>query len=269
MEGITVSFIDLLYPHRCRTDASLCPTCPEPVTLIVCLPGELARHPATLLPALAAAVRPHAATAGAILDGGHFPLWYCPNDTEQSLLLLAHPDPVAANLTWCAGGPIGLLEIDAAPARLAPFVADAIEEWTRTAGAASPATPWWTYHDAHQHNPAGYPLATAIGDFTAQPPVAAMPAQSYPADMYGPGLQAIQAGADTLADYLAGQLTFGDGLVDLHGGLLAPAFSTGMVDQSLAERALYHRRARRYLRSLHPSVVLAAVGCERPPTITT
>jgi hypothetical protein len=81
--------------------------------------------------------------------------------------------------------------------------------------------------------------------------------------MYGPGLEALDSGVDDYADYQAGLLTFSDGLIGLNGDLLVPALSPTLVEQSLAERRLYHQRARHYIQSLDPTVVLAAVRCVR------
>jgi len=129
-----------------------------------------------------------------------------------------------------------------------------------------PAMAWWYFFGEHRADPHRYPLAQAVADFQAQPRIAAMldvPDRPYSGDMYGPGLEALDAGAADYADYQAGLLTFGDGLISLDGDLLVPALSPALVEQTLSERRRYHQRARHYIQSLDPTVVLAAVRCFR------
>ncbi|MEV4201072.1 hypothetical protein [Micromonospora globbae] len=260
--------IDTLYPRRCPSTGpgQTCLLCPEPVRLIVCLPAQVAHERHQLAAHLIAALTPHVAAPTGLLDGGHFLLWHRPDDTETPLLLMPTADPDIPDLTWCAGGPVGLLDLQATAAHLRRVVADDVTEWRALVDGTPPALPWWHYLDEHRADPHRYPLTDAVGDFTTQPRIAAMagaPGTPYSGDMYGPGLEALHAGADDYADYQAGLLTYGDGLISLDGDLLVPAFTPTLVEQTLPERRLYHRRARHYIRTLDPAVVLAAVRCFR------
>jgi len=81
-------------------------------------------------------------------------------------------------------------------------------------------------------------------------------------DTYGPGLEALHTGdPDVYADYQTGLLTFGDGLVTLDGQLLIPSFTPVLVEQTLAERQVFHDRARDYVAALDPTTLLVAVTC--------
>ncbi len=258
--------IDTLYPRRCPTTGRTCLLCPEQARLIVCLPAHVARDQQRLPCDLIAALQPHVAAPTGVLHGGHFPLWHQPDDTETALLLLANADPDVPELTWCAGGPVGLLDLDATAAHLHRVVADDPTNWHRVVAGTPPALAWWHYLDTHRADPHSYPLTDAVADFAAQPRIAAMagaPGSPYSGDMYGPGLEALSTGAEDYADYQAGLLTLGDGLISLDGQLLVPALRPTLVEQTLPERQLYHQRARRYIEALDPTVVLAAVRCFR------
>jgi hypothetical protein len=261
-----VQLIDTLYPRRCPSTGQTCLLCPDAGSLIVCLPAQAAHDEQDLLEYLTAALRPHVAVPTGALDGGHFVLWHQPDATEAALLLLANTDPQIPELTWCAGGPVGLLDLDATAALLHRVVADELTNWHEVVAGTPPAMAWWHYFDEHRADPHSYPLTTAVADFAAQPRVAAMAGADgdpYSGDMYGPGLEALHAGTEDYANYQAGLLTFGDGLIDLDGQLLVPACAPLLVEQTLPERQLYHDRARRYVQALDPTVVLAAVRCFR------
>jgi hypothetical protein len=258
--------IDTLYPRRCPSTGQTCLLCPGQATLIACLLPEAAHDRQQLTQALIAALDPHVATPMGALDSGHFLLWRHPDPVESAVLLLPEPDPDVPDLGWCAGGPVGLLDLQATAGYLHRIAGDDVERWQSVVAGTTAATAWWRYVDNHRADPHRYPLAQAIADFQAQPRIAAMrdvPGEAYSGDMYGPGLEALDAGVEDYADYQAGLLTFSDGLISLDGDLLVPALSPTLVEQSLAERRLYHQRARDYIQGLDPTVVLAAVRCIR------
>jgi hypothetical protein len=260
---LVVTLVDTLYPRRCPTTGRTCLLCPQPSRLLVCLPADAAHHQLTAR--LIATIRPHLTVAAAVLDDHHFALWRQPDPTEAALLIDPQPDPDMA-LTWCAGGPIGLLDLTTTAEYLRLACADDVTDWHTTVAGTPSAQAWWHYHDEYRADPDSYPLTDAVADFAAQPRITAMAATSgaaFPADMYGPGLEALHAGDDAYANYQQGLLLYGDGLVDLTGQLLLPAPTPTLVEQTLAERQLYHDRAQRYLTALDPTVVLAAVGCYR------
>ena len=259
-----MTLIDTLYPRRCPSTGQTCLLCPEPSRLIVCLPAD-AVHDHQFAARLAAAVRPHIAVAAGWLDDRHFALWRRPEAAEAALLIGPQPDPDLP-LTWCAGGPVGLLDLDTAAAHLRLAGADAVTGWQSTVAGTPSAQAWWHCHDEYRADPDTYPLTAAVADFEAQPRITAMTAASgtrFAADMYGPGLEALHAGTDAYAAYRQGLLLYRDGLVDLTGQLLLPAPTPTLVEQTLTERQLYHDRARRYVTALDPTVVLAAVRCYR------
>jgi hypothetical protein len=264
--NVVPELIDTLYPRRCPSTGQTCLLCPGQATLIACLPANAAHNRRHLTEALIAGLDPHVAVPTAALDGGHFLLWRHPDATESAVLLLPTADPDVPVLAWCAGGPVGLLDLEATGEYLHRIAGDDVDRWRSAVAGTPPAVAWWRYVGEHRADPHSYPLTRAVADFQAQPRIAAMldvPGQAYSGDMYGPGLEALDAGAAEYADYQAGLLTFGDGLISLDGDLLIPALSPALVEQSLAERRLYHRRARHYIQNLDPTVVLAAVCCFR------
>jgi hypothetical protein len=262
-----VAMVDLLYPRRrCPGTGDTCLLCPDLTRLVVCLPADVTHDPELLTSRLAAAVGPHIAAPTGWLDSGQFMIWHPTDPTEDALLLLAHPDPELANLTWCAGGPVGLLDLSTTVTHTRLAVADDVPDWATTVAGTPPAQAWWHYHDAHRADPHSYPLDNAVAEFVAQPRITAMAettGTAFTPDMYGPGLEALHTGPDAYGDYQSGLLIYGDGLIDLDGQLLLPADTPQLVEQTLPERQLYHQRAGRYLASLDPTVVLAAVRCFR------
>ncbi|HLL66474.1 MAG TPA: hypothetical protein VK453_12105 [Micromonosporaceae bacterium] len=259
-----MTLVDTLYPHRSPSTGQTCLLCPRPSRLVVCLPADTA-YDGQLSARLSAAIHPHVAVPAGRLDHRHFALWRRPDATEGSLLINPQSDPDVA-LTWCAGGPIGLLDLATTAGHVRLVCAEDVTNWHTTVAGTPSAHAWWRYHDDFRADPDTYPLADAVADFAAQPRITAMAAPTgtaFPADMYGPGLEALHAGDDAYAAYQEGLLLYGDGLIDLNGQLLLPAPTPNLVEQTLAERQLYHDRARRYLTALDPTVLLAAVRCYR------
>lgn len=258
--------IDTLYPRRCPGTGNTCLLCPDQTTLLACLPPQAAHDEDALHRALVAALAAHVAVPMAALIGGHFPLWRHPDPVESAVLLLPEPDPDTPDLCWCAGGPTGLLELRATAEHLRELAEAEVRQWRDLVAGTPPADAWWRYAGRHRGDPHRYPLPECVAQFTAQPRIAAMheaPDADFAGDLFGPGLEALHAGGDAYAQYQAGVYTFGDGLVSLDGDLLVPSHSRLLVEQSLAERRLYHHRAQRYLENLDPTTVLAAVRCIR------
>lgn len=263
-KDFVVTLVDTLYPRRCPSTGQTCLLCPQPSRLIICLPADAAHDP-HLTGRLIEALRPHVAVPAGWLDHRYFALWRWPDATEAALLIDANPDPDLP-LIWCAGGPVGLLDLATAAARVRHVCADDVTDWHTTVAGTSSAHAWWRFYDDYRADPNSYPLLDAVADFEAQPRITAMAATTgaaFPADMYGPGLEALHAGDDAYTAYQEGLLLYGDGLVDLNGQLLLPAPTPTLVEQTLAERQLYHDRARRYLTALDPTIVLAAARCYR------
>jgi hypothetical protein len=261
-----MSLLHGLYPRHRLPTGPLHPGCPDPAYLVVCLPPGAARHLVVLVDELVGRLRPHVSGPSGLLDINHFVLWHRPDATEQSLLVCARPDPQLPALTWCAGGPVGLLDLAGTAGHLRACARHDYEGWQTVVAGTPVAEPWWHFLDAHHADPDGYPFDRAVAEFEAQPRIAAMAAAEgtrFSADMYGPGLEALHAGPDVYADYQAGLLAFTDGVVTLDGQLLVPSFSPVLVEQTLAERQLFHDRARRYVAALDPTTLLVAVYCTR------
>src|SRR6266498_3865595 len=210
-----MSLLHTFYPQHLLPTGEQCPVCADPINLVVCLPPVAGRHLLALAGDLVDRLRLHVAAAAGLLDTRHFMLWRRPDPTEARLLVLPAPDPQHPGLTWCAGGPVGLLDLATTAHRLRECA----------------------------------PPATKAGE-------------RFTPDMYGPGLEALHTGdPGVYADYQAGLLTFGDGLLTLDGQLLIPSFSPVLVEQTLAERQVFHDRARNYVAALDPTTLLVAVTC--------
>ena len=264
-----MSLLNTFYPQHLLPTGEQCPVCVDPINLVVCLPPAGGRHLLALVGDLVERLRPHVGAAAGLLDGRHFMLWRRPDPTEARLLVLPAPDPQRPGPIWCAGGPVGLLDLATTTQLLRECAPPDLEDWHTAVAGTEPARPWGHYLDAHNADPDGYPAARAIADFEAQPRIAAMVAapatdagDRFTPDMYGPGLEALHTGdPGVYADYQAGLLTFGDGLVTLDGQLLIPSFSPVLVEQTLAERQVFHDRARDYVAALDPTTLLVAVTC--------
>jgi len=261
-----MSLLQKFYPKHRLPSGERCPACADPINLVVCLPPATGASLRRLAGELVDRLRPHICAPVGLLDTTGFVLWHRPDHTEVRLLVLPVPDPQHPALTWCAGGPVGLLDLATTAQQLRACAQPDVEDWHTVVAGTETARPWWHYLDTHNADPDRYPAAQAIAEFEAQPRIAAMAAapptdagQRFTPDMYGPGLEALHAGPDTYADYQAGLLTFRDGLLTLDGQLLIPSFSPVLVEQSLAERQIFHDRARHYVANLHPTTLLVAV----------
>lgn len=265
-----MTVVHTFYPHQQLPSGEQPLAGSYPVCLIVCLPPEAGHDPLRLGGELADRLRPHTTACAPRLYTTHYPLRRCPDRTEARLLLALMPDPQPGAPSRCAGGPIGLLDLAATTRSLRESARNDVEDWRTVIAGTPPARPWWHYLDAHHSDPDAYPIEQAVAQFEAQARITAMatapgtPAGAgFPADLYGPGLEAMDDGPDTYADYRAGLLSLGDGLLTLDGQLQVPSFSPVLVEQSLAERQVFHDRARAEVAALDPRTLLAAVRCLR------
>jgi hypothetical protein len=169
----------------------------------------------------------------------------------------------------CAGGPAGLLDPATTEQRHRARAVPQARHWAAILAGIPPARPWSHFLDAHHIDPDHYPITQAIARFEVQPRIAALAATlggRLGADMYGPGLEALQAGTGCFAAYRAGVAVFADGLLTLDQQLLSPSFSPLPIEQTLDERQAFHHAARDYLTAAHPATVLVAVQCQQYPT---
>ncbi len=265
------TLVTALYPPHRRASGDRCPGCPDPVRLLVCLPPGPYRQPCVVLDELRNRLRPHAADTDIRLVSGHFPLRRRPDpvDAAHPLAAVCDPDlPYGASAS-CAGGPVGLLDLAAANAWYHARAVRQARNWTAVLAGTPPAQPWSHFLDTHNIDPDHYPVGRAVAEFQRQPRIAVLAATiggRFGPDMYGPGLEALQAGTDCFAAYRAGVAVFADGLLTLDGRLLVASFSPLLLEQSLDERRAFHDSARGCLAAVHPATVLVAARCLRYPT---
>lgn len=245
---------------------------PCATTMLVCLPPDATRIANTARRELRARLGGRVHPVGQVLDDAHFPVWRRPNHVELPQLLDLRDLPSGPPFAFCAGGPIGLLDLGTTGLWLLPQAIATYTHWTHVTAGSPPAQPWWRFLDHHLSSRGRYPLPAAMHEFAAQPQITAMlhhdaiaidPADRFDGDCYGPGLTALSTGAATYAEYLAGVLTFAGGLLTLDGDLMVPSWTDVLVEQSWSERAAYHHQARTYLAAADPRTVLVAVTCHR------
>jgi hypothetical protein len=159
--------------------------------------------------------------------------------------------------TYCAGGPVKLLEL--AGMRHAAAMGAGIRRqlWQQVVQGTPPARPWHAFEARHLAEPAKYPRERAQADFWNQPRVNAM--RLHNAASYGAGhlavqeLEMFQAGPVAYQHYSATTAVCADALLSSDGHKFAPA------SDALAHRVTYLEQAGRYLDTLEPGQRLLAV----------
>jgi len=142
-----MSLLNTFYPQHLLPTGEQCPVCIDPINLVVCLPPAGGRHLLALVGDLVERLRPHVGAAAGLLDGRHFMLWRRPDPTEARLLVLPapdpqRPDPQRPGPIWCAGGPVGLLDLATTTQLLRECAPPDLEDWhTVVAGTAVVALP--------------------------------------------------------------------------------------------------------------------------------
>ena len=137
-----MSLLNTFYPQHLLPTGEQCPVCVDPINLLVCLPPAGGRHLLALVGDLVERLRPHVGAAAGLLDGRHFMLWRRPDPTEARLLVLPAPDPQRPGPIWCAGGPVGLLDLATTTQLLRECAPPDLEDWhTVVAGTAVVALP--------------------------------------------------------------------------------------------------------------------------------
>ncbi|BCL14668.1 hypothetical protein [Micromonospora sagamiensis] len=158
---------------------------------------------------------------------------------------------------YCAGGPIGLLDL--AGMRHGAYVGASVRHahWARVVAGTKAATPWPVFLQKHLSDPSACPMDTATAEFNRQPRVQAM--RMHNAATYGPGhldlgdLEMFQAGASAYANYHALWALCTDAFLTEAGDRMQPASAF------FADRITYLEQAARYLDSLDESQRLFAV----------
>lgn len=203
--------------------ATVTPTGPVTVpptirTMTVCVPEEL---PTQVLAASRQLDR-HLAVTGTSTPR----LW-----AKPTVGPLARRHLIAARRgrpTYCAGGPVRLLDL--AGMRYGATVGASLrhQHWTRVVHGTRPATPWPQFAARHHADPTRYPIQTATADFDRQPRVLAMrmynAAAGYGAAQLDPmELEMLQAGPAAYANYHALRAVCTDAVLTADGTRLAPA----------------------------------------------
>jgi hypothetical protein len=158
----------------------------------------------------------------------------------------------------CAGGPVGLLDLESTQAAASALAQVLHHRWRIAVAGTPPARPWRHYLRRHRGDPRGYPIHRATDEFAAQPRVTAMieysryadPAAEFRLDEYDAGLIAHQDAA--FGDYLCGIALFGDGLSTADGQVLRPD------PNDEGGRAGFHTAARNVFDAADPGRVIVA-----------
>ncbi|MGH3682364.1 MAG: hypothetical protein ACRDT2_19185 [Natronosporangium sp.] len=162
----------------------------------------------------------------------------------------------AGRPSWCAGGPVRLLDLDAT--RQAAGLGAAIRHhtYTHVVRGTRPATPWPEYLHKHLEQPGRHPLDKARLAFDSQPRVLALNAHNanHPHARLDPTeLEMLQTGPAGYANYRALAAVCGDALLTADKHKIAP------VSDRMADRITYLARAHQHLTSLQPTQRLLAI----------
>ncbi|MGH3736536.1 MAG: hypothetical protein ACRDT6_13105 [Micromonosporaceae bacterium] len=159
---------------------------------------------------------------------------------------------------YCAGGPVGLLDLQGLRHAAAMGAGVRHQQWTHVVRGTAPATAAPVFVRKHLAEPCKYPLERARADFEAQPRVQAM--LMHNAAVYGAArldtaeLEMFQAGCVAYQHFHALQAICGDAMPTAEGHRIAPA------SDQFADRIRYLDQARSHLDTLDASARLLAVS---------
>jgi hypothetical protein len=205
---------------------------PETSRTIVCLPQAT---PIDTLETTAAALLPGTSSPTAV---NHF---------RTSRRLFTGKLLNAAKHT-AAGGPLGLLDLDAmaAAGRSSYYHGSCV--WHRVVAQTKAAQPFWTFLDRHLADPKKYSLAQAQQGYLAQPRIAAMRTYNLlpnrVMDLPTDHLEAFQAGCDTYTHIGGLTAVPANTLITVTGQHLKP------ITGRLSDLLTYLDQAHSYLRTL-------------------
>ena len=218
-------------------------------TMIVCVPAEL---PTQVLASTRQLDRPLAVSGTSSARR-----WAKP--TTGPLARRHLIDPRKGRPTYCAGGPLRLLDLPGMRHGAAMGAALRHQQWAHATHGTRPATSWPTFLQRHLNDPTKYPMDTATTDFERQPRVLAMrmhnaahPTTSAQLDPHE--LEMFQAGPAAYANYHALWAVCTDALLTAEGTRMQPASA------HFADQVTYLAHANRYLDSLDRSQRLLAVN---------
>jgi len=232
--------------HPCRRPPGA-PTHRQ-LTVLVLLPPGASHNPRTLTDRLTAALPSGVPTR---LCHNHFRPQHDLGTAERRLLV----QPAGPS---CAGGPIGLLDLESTHAAASALAQVLHHRWRIAVAGTPPALPWRHYLRRHRADPHSYPMHQATDEFAAQPRITAMidysrgaeAATEFRLDEYDAGLIAHQD--SVFGDYLCGIALFGDGLATGDAGVLSP----DPGDEG--GRAAFHTAAHARLHAADPGSVIVA-----------
>jgi hypothetical protein len=231
---------------------------PAATTVLVCLPAHCTVNPAARHTEIVRRLRTAGLGASAALCPGHLYTQPDLEPCEQRLIIDAQPG--IALLPGCAGAPLGLLDFTNSAALIADAADDEYGTWARTVAGTPDAIALNDLAHTLAHDP-----TAAVSDFCAQPRITAMLAAhqrgeaTFLLDDDTTLLPAYQAGPAVHRRYVIDVMQLGDALIDLDGTLITPAPPhQARLTHTLAQRCLYHDRARRRLRNANPTTVLVS-----------
>ena len=160
--------------------------------------------------------------------------------------------------TYCAGGPVRLLDLVGMRHGAGIGAGLRFQQWSRIVHGTRPATVWPVFVQRHLTDPTKYPMDTARADFDAQPRVLAMAMHNAtvhtPAAHLDPHeLEMLQAGPAAYANFHSLRAVCADALLTPDGARMQPASAR------FADWVTYLAHANRYLDSLDGKQRLLAV----------
>ncbi|MET7398033.1 hypothetical protein ABZS66_31535 [Dactylosporangium sp. NPDC005572] len=167
-------------------------------------------------------------------------------------------DPRKGHPTYCAGGPVKLLDLVGMRHAAGVGAGVRYQVWSRVVQGTRPATPWPQLLHQHLTDPAKLSLPDAIARYNNQPRVIAM--RMHNAVTYGSGrldlreLEMFQAGPVAYQHYSATTALAADTVITADGSRLAPA------SDAFAHRVTYLEQATRYLENIDEEQRLLAVA---------
>lgn len=158
--------------------------------------------------------------------------------------------------SWCAGGPIRLLDLDATRHAAGLGAAVRHHTFTHVVRGTRPATSWPEYLQKHLEQPTKHPLEKVRMAFDSQPRVLALNAHNanHPHARLDPmELEMFQAGPAGYANYHALAAVCGDAVLTSATHKIAPG------SDRMADRVAYLTEAHQYLTLLQPTQRLLAI----------
>jgi hypothetical protein len=156
-----------------------------------------------------------------------------------------------------AGGPLGLLDLDAMAAAGRTSYYHRSHVWHRVVAQTKAAQPFWNFHDRHLADPKKFTLAQAQQGYLAQPRIAAMRTYNLlpnrVMDLPTDHLEAFQAGIDTYTHIGGLTAVPANALITVTGHHFKPATSR------LSDLLTYLDQAHTYLRTLTSTHQLVAL----------